>query len=79
MKESKTNSESSKIQQILIQTFAAAYPYFPFTQAPLAQLSPAEILQGPLAKLTWYHHITLLDKVKSGEERLFYQANTILN
>jgi len=26
----------------------------------------------PLAKLTWYHHIALIDKVKDSDERLFY-------
>jgi predicted nuclease of restriction endonuclease-like (RecB) superfamily len=30
------------------------------------------ILQAPLAKLTWYHNITLIQKVKEPEERLWY-------
>lgn len=30
------------------------------------------ILQGSLAKLSWYHHITLLEKVKEPQLRLFY-------
>jgi len=37
------------------------------------------ILQEPLAKLSWYHHITLLDKVKDPEIRLFYILKTIEN
>ncbi|WP_440347861.1 PDDEXK nuclease domain-containing protein [Mucilaginibacter flavidus] len=41
-------------------------------QGPLAQLESTSILQVPLAKLTWYHHITLMDKVKDAEERDFY-------
>jgi len=37
------------------------------------------ILQVPLAKITWYHNITLLEKVKSPKERLWYAAQTIGN
>jgi predicted nuclease of restriction endonuclease-like (RecB) superfamily len=37
------------------------------------------ILQAPLAKLTWYHNITLIQKVKDPEERLWYAAQTIQN
>ncbi len=43
-----------------MQSFAEAYPLF--LQAPLAKIeAPEPILQVPLAKLPWYHHITLLD------------------
>jgi predicted nuclease of restriction endonuclease-like (RecB) superfamily len=45
-----------------------------------AQAYPDEaILQAPLAKITWYHHITLLDKVKDETERLWYARATIEN
>lgn len=38
-----------------------------------AEAWPAEaFVQGPLAQITWYHHVTLLDKVKSREEREWY-------
>lgn len=37
------------------------------------------ILQAPLAKLTWYHNLTLLEKVKSPDERLWYAQQTIQN
>ena len=37
------------------------------------------ILQAPLAKLPWYHNLTLLEKVKSSEERLWYAEQTIQN
>lgn len=37
------------------------------------------ILQAPLAKLTWYHNLTLLEKVKSPEERLWYAEQAIQN
>jgi predicted nuclease of restriction endonuclease-like (RecB) superfamily len=55
-------------------------------QAPLAKLKKHDvikqgspILQAPLAKLSWYHHITLLDRVKDREARLFYINKTVEN
>ena len=36
-------------------------------------------MQASLAKLIWYHHITLLDKVKSLNEKEFYIRETIQN
>jgi predicted nuclease of restriction endonuclease-like (RecB) superfamily len=33
-------------------------------------------MQVPLAQIPWYHHITLLDKVKDKQERLFYIRQT---
>ncbi|MEO8398724.1 MAG: PDDEXK nuclease domain-containing protein, partial [Ignavibacteriaceae bacterium] len=51
-------------------------------QVPLAQI-PINIenqnVQVNLAQLTWYHHITLLDKVKDPQVRLFYIQRTIEN
>jgi predicted nuclease of restriction endonuclease-like (RecB) superfamily len=60
-----------------MQSFAEAYPSF--LQAPLAKSGPSAILQVPLAKLPWYHHITLLDKIKNREERVFYIEQAIQN
>src|SRR5260221_2374799 len=37
------------------------------------------ILQVALAKITWYHNLTLLEKVKSTDERLWYAEQTIQN
>jgi predicted nuclease of restriction endonuclease-like (RecB) superfamily len=52
--------------------------------AAIVQVRPAqldsqaldEIVQTPLAQLTWYHHTTLLDKVKDPEVRQFYIQKT---
>lgn len=45
-----------------------------------AQLYPDnKIVQEVLAQLTWYHIITLMDKVKNEKERLWYVAQTIKN
>lgn len=36
-----------------------------------------QVVQGPLAQITWYHNLTLLEKVKSPEERLWYARGTV--
>lgn len=36
-----------------------------------------EFVQEVLAQLTWYHHITLLDKVNNKQNRLFYVKHAI--
>lgn len=49
-----------------MRQFADAYPRFPFVQVPLAQI-------------TWYHHISLLSKVKDDVERVYYITETAQN
>ncbi len=49
-----------------MRAFAEAYPDFAIVQVPLAQLS-------------WYHHLTLLDKVKDRATRLFYVEKAVQN
>jgi predicted nuclease of restriction endonuclease-like (RecB) superfamily len=51
---------------VYMQSFAKAYPDFLITQEALAQI-------------TWYHNITLLDKIKNYEERLWYVHETAKN
>ena len=53
-----------------------------FVQVPLAQTGSSSnplIMQAALAQLTWYHHITLLDKIKEPEIRNFYTQKTVEN
>lgn len=61
-----------------MRSFAEAYPQFPIVQVPLAQFKN-EFVQVPLAQITWYHHISLLAKVKDTTERAFYIAETAKN
>ena len=61
-----------------MRSFAQAYPHFPSVQVPLAQ-NVNEFVQVPLAQITWYHHISLLTKVKDTEERAFYIIETAKN
>ena len=42
-----------------MRLFAETYPAFPFVQVPLAQI-------------TWYHHISLIPKVKNMAKRALY-------
>lgn len=49
-----------------MRAFSEAYTDISFVQAPLAQIS-------------WYHHITLLDKVKDAGERMFYMQKAVEN
>ncbi|MDB6044354.1 MAG: hypothetical protein JWM63_2905 [Gammaproteobacteria bacterium] len=35
------------------------------------------IVQGPLAQITWYHNIALLEKVSTGADHLWYARQTV--
>lgn len=73
-----------------MRQFADEYPDFPFVQVPLSQLqerpylqarlakftvsADGEFVQVPLAQITWYHHISMLPKVKDLALRAFYMT-----
>lgn len=61
-----------------MRLFAEEYPDFPFWQVPLTKLSDEKV-QVPLAQITWYHHISLISKVKDKIERAFYINETAIN
>ncbi len=77
-----------------MKRFAEEYPTFPNLRVPLAKLeelpnwqvtlaelkdSTDEFVQVPLAQISWYHHISLLSKVKNIAERAFYIMETARN
>lgn len=77
-----------------MKSFAMQYPDFPFLQVALAKLRELPILQAtlaklesegkdfvqvPLAQISWYHHISLLPKVKDEAERAYYITETAQN
>lgn len=77
-----------------MKSFAMQYPDFPFLQVPLAKLKELPILQAtlaklegegkdfvqvPLAQISWYHHISLLPKVKDKAQRAYYITETAQN
>lgn len=54
--------------------------YSSILQATLAKLdSDTAFVQVSLAKITWYHHISLISKVKDLRERAFYIMETARN
>ena len=73
------NSKGFSVRNLkYMRAFAKEYPHFPFVQVPPAQLNNEKV-QVPLAQITWYHHISLLSKVKSIHERVFYINETAQN
>ncbi|TAK37096.1 MAG: DUF1016 domain-containing protein [Saprospiraceae bacterium] len=56
----------SKRNLLYMRQFAETYPDF-------------EIVQEPLAQISWYHNITLLQKCSSQKERLWYAAQAMEN
>ena len=77
-----------------MKRFAMEYPDFPIWQVPLAELQKLPIGQGslaelqidnnefveiPLTQITWYHHTSLIPKVKNDAERAFYIMETARN
>jgi len=61
-----------------MRAFAEAYPQFPIVQVPLAQ-TENRFVQVSLAQITWYHHISLLTKIKDTVERAFYIVEAAKN
>ncbi len=62
----------------ILQVALAENMQTPIWQVPLAKLEKdgETFVQVPLAQITWYHHISLLPKVKSLPERAFYIMET---
>lgn len=78
----------------LMRQFAATYPRYPFLEIPqddfrklpigqvaLDQLQTTSngFVQVPLSQISWYHHISLLPKVKDEATRAFYILETVAN
>lgn len=67
-----------------MRVFAETYPDLSIVQLPDAQLQADNqqsltIVQPLVAQLPWSHHIVILEKTKTPEERLFYIGKTIEN
>lgn len=61
-----------------MKAFAEAYPEFPIVQVGLAQKNEEKV-QVELAQISWYHHISLLTKIKDVNKRAFYIVETAKN
>lgn len=66
-------------QRAVTQLSAVKKSKLAIVPAPLARISAAmsPIVQAPLAQLSWYHHLALLDKLSSPADRLWYAAKTV--
>ena len=67
-----------------MRAFAEAWPSFGIVQSESAQIQSIdfqdiEFVQTGLAQLSWHHHTTLLDRVKTNELRIFYARETVKN
>lgn len=77
-----------------MRSFAKAYPHYPIVQVSLEQLrklpicqaaleqlqtEQAKFVQVALAQISWYHHISLISKVKDDATRAFYILETAAN
>lgn len=60
-----------------MRVFAEAWPEFGIGQQPAGQLESGAFVQELLHKLPWFHLCTLLDKLKTREDRLWYAAKAI--
>lgn len=71
--------EAAIVQQSAVQIAAPPKPDPAIVQAPLARISASisPIVQAPLAQLSWYHHLALLDKLRSPADRLWYAAKAV--
>ncbi len=63
-----------------MRRFAENYPNFPILQVALAELAAGkDYVEIPLSTISWYHHISMLPKIKSDSERAFYILETTRN
>jgi predicted nuclease of restriction endonuclease-like (RecB) superfamily len=76
-----------------MRRFAETYSNFPILQVPLAEFKELPISQAALAELakgeayvnislttiSWYHHISMMTKIKNNAERAFYILETTRN
>lgn len=77
-----------------MRAFAKTYPHYPIVQVSLAQFDDMPVdpllranlhidadgfVQVPLAQISWYHHISLMSKVKDDVARAFYILETAAN
>ncbi|GAA3935902.1 DUF1016 family protein [Chitinophaga oryziterrae] len=75
--EDELNSKNAFAQQLVSQMLSIDNQNFVIAQQPAAQLDEVVFLQSVVAKLTWSHHMILLDKLTHPGKRFWYMLNTI--
>ncbi|MFH1161076.1 MAG: PDDEXK nuclease domain-containing protein [bacterium] len=74
----------AQLPDTILQQPSAKLASSQFVQPPVAQIQNTEkqdgiIVQAALAQISWYHHITLLEKIKDPAISEFYLQKTIQN
>lgn len=74
----------AQLSDAILQQPAAKLASSQSVQPPVAQIQNTEkqdgiFVQAALAQISWYHHITLLEKIKDPDIREFYIQKTIQN
>ena len=85
LKKQKNEGRSAKIIDRLSADLAEAFPdmrgFSPrnlkYMRAFAAAWPEKSIVQEPLAQLTWYHNLALLDKLDDAKTRLWYARKAI--
>lgn len=65
------------LQQLVAELQSIENQDFTFSQQPVAQLPEPLFLQSLIARVSWSHHVILMDKVPHLGQRFWYMLNTI--
>ncbi|SHN12819.1 YhcG family protein [Chitinophaga sp. CF418] len=75
--EAELGTSDALTQHILEKLNLADNQLVEITQQPVAQLEETIFLQSIVSKLTWSHHVILMDKIADPGKRFWYMLNTI--
>ena len=69
--------ETPIVQQLVAQLEQTQNQEFQKVQQPVAQIEDSVFLESILARITWSHHVILIDKEPNIGKRFWYMLNTI--
>jgi predicted nuclease of restriction endonuclease-like (RecB) superfamily len=75
--EAKFKQQTPIVQQLVAQLDDAQNMSYDDVQHPAAQLAELKFLQSIIARISWSHHLILIDKMPSIGKRFWYMLNTI--
>lgn len=75
--EKELSDSNALTQHAAEKLLSVDYQFIEITQQPAAQLEETIFLQSVVAKLTWSHHMVLMDKIAHPGKRFWYMLNTI--
>ena len=74
--EATLNNKIAIVQQAVALLESVDNQQHEIVQQPVAQLEDETFLQSVVSRISWSHHIILLDKVKSVGQRFWYMLNS---